>query len=168
MTCCFLGHREICETEELRAQLYTSIKELIVNRKTDTFLFGSKSQFITLCYALVTELKREFPYIKRIYVRAEFPVIREDYLAYLLERYEGTYYPEKLVGAGRSVYIKRNAEMIDISNFCVFYYDEAYLPKGRKSGTKIALDYAVKHKKIVFQFPLSLSAAQAAIKESGK
>lgn len=164
MVCCFLGHREICETEELRAQLYASIKDLIINKKVDTFLFGSKSQFNTLCYALVTELKRGFPHIKRIYVRAEFPVIRADYLAYLLGHYEDTYYPEKLIGAGRSVYIKRNAEIIDKSNFCVFYYDEAYLPKGRKSGTKIALDYAIKHKKVIFQFPLLRIATQAGIK----
>ena len=54
--------------------------------------------------------------------------------------------------------------MIDRSSFCVFYYDETYIPKGRKSGTKIALDYAIKHKKVIFQFPLLRSAAQAAIK----
>ena len=153
MICCFLGHREICETGELRAQLYGVIKELIINEKVDTFLFGSKSQFNSLCYALVTELRSEYPHIMRIYVRAEFPVIREDYQAYLLERYEDTYYPEKLIGAGRSIYVKRNMEMIDKSNFCVFYYDEAYLPKGRKSGTKIALNYAAKRKKVIFQFP---------------
>ena len=163
MICCFLGHREICETEELRSQLYGAIKALIINEKVDTFLFGSKSQFNNLCYTLVTELKGEYPHIKRIYVRAEFPVIREDYRAYLLECYEDTYYPEKMIGAGRSVYIKRNVEMIDRSSFCVFYYDETYIPKGRKSGTKIALDYAIKHKKVIFQFPLLRSAPQAAI-----
>lgn len=163
MICCFLGHREICETEELRAQLYAVIEELIVSRKVDTFLFGSKSQFNNLCYALVTELKQTYPHVKRIYVRAEFPVIRGDYLAYLLDCYEDTYYPEKAIGAGRSVYIKRNTEMIDKSSFCVFYYDEAYLPKGRKSGTKIALDYAIKHKKVIFRFPL-LKSSQASNK----
>ena len=54
MTCCFLGHREICETEELRTQLSQAIENLILYEKTDTFLFGSKSRFNTLCYELVT------------------------------------------------------------------------------------------------------------------
>ena len=36
-------------------------------------------------------LKIKHPEIKRIYVRAEFPVIGEDYRKYLLESYEETY-----------------------------------------------------------------------------
>ena len=154
MICCVLGHREICETEELREQLSRVIEELITCERVDTFLFGSKSRFNRLCYELVTQKQQEFPYIKRIYVRAEFPVISEDYRRYLLEIYEETYYPEDLTGAGRTVYIKRNTEMIDRSHFCLFYYDPAYRPKGRKSGTKIGLDYAVKRKKRIFIFPV--------------
>ena len=34
--------------------------------------------------------------------------------------------------------------MIDNSRYCIFYYDEGSAPTARKSGTKIALDYAVK------------------------
>lgn len=154
MTCCFLGHREICETEELRTQLSQAIENLILYEKTDTFLFGSKSRFNTLCYELVTELKLKYPHIKRIYVRAEFPVIRDDYRKFLLQKYEDTYYPDKIIGAGKSVYIKRNIEMIDRSRVCFFYYDEAYAPKGRKSGTKIAFNYAKKQKKEIYTFPL--------------
>ena len=41
-------------------------------------------------------------------------------------------------------------EMIDKSNYCVFYYNANYTPlKKRNSGTKIAYDYAVKKKKII-------------------
>ena len=39
--------------------------------------------------------------------------------------------------------------MIDKSRFCVVYYDEKYNPAKRKSGTKIALDYALKKKREV-------------------
>ena len=153
-TCCFLGHREIVETQALRLQLYNVLERLIIEQQIDCFLFGSKSQFIYLCYEIVTELKNYHPHIKRIYVRAEFPQIGEDYRRYLLSRYEDTYYPEKIIGAGRAVYIKRNAEMINKSRFCVFYYEDAYVPKERKSGTKIALDYAVKHKKEIIRVTL--------------
>ena len=164
MICCFLGHREICETEELRAQLFRLIEDLVTNKEVDTFLFGSKSQFNSLCYELVTQAQEKYPHIRRIYVRAEFPVIDKDYCEYLLSIYEETYYPESLLGAGRAVYIRRNMDMVCKSQFCVFYYDEAYKPKGRKSGIKVVFDYAVKNKKRVWRFPVAATALQAAIK----
>ncbi len=101
-TCCFIGHREINETEELKQQLYSSIETLILKEGDDTFLFGSKSRFNSLCYEQVTKLQKKYPYIKRVYVRAEFPQIDENYKDYLLEHYESSYYPEKIVGAGRA------------------------------------------------------------------
>ena len=69
------------------------------------------------------------------------------YKAYLLTRYEDTYFPEKIINAGRAVYIERNFEMINKSKFCVICYDEANLNGKQKSGTKIAYEYAVKHSK---------------------
>ncbi len=152
-TCCFVGHRTINETEGLKAELRGIIERLIVDENVDTFLFGSKSRFNSLCLELVTGMKEKYPHIKRIYVRAEFPIIGDSYKAYLLESYEDTYYPEKLIGAGRAVYVKRNCEMIDKSRFCVVYYDEKNVPTTRKSGTKIALDYAVKRGKEIIKLP---------------
>jgi len=150
-TCCFFGHREINETEELKSKLYKTIEKLVINENVDTFLFGSKSQFDSLCHKIVTEIKEKYPYIKRVYVRAEYPYISEDYKNYLLETYEDTYYPEKIINSGRAVYVKRNYEMIDNSHFCIVYYDEKNSPTTRKSGTKIALDYAEKqNKKIIY------------------
>ena len=149
-TCCFFGHRKINETEELKAKLIETIINLIVEKNVDTFLFGSKSRFNSLCHKLVTKLKESYPHIKRIYVRAEYPNISEHYKNYLLESYENTYYPEKLYNAGKAVYVERNYEMIDNSYYCVVYYDATSALNTKKSGTKIALDYAVKkHKKII-------------------
>ncbi len=143
-TCCFFGHRTINETVELRTKLTESIEELITGKKADTFLFGSKSQFDSLCLELVTKLKEKYPHVKRIYVRAEFPYINDDYLTYLLKSYDDTYYPEKLHGAGRAAYVERNYEMINNSKYCIVYYDEQNAATIRKGGTKIALDYALK------------------------
>lgn len=59
---------------------------------------------------------------------------------------------------------KRNEEMIDKSDYCLFYYDENYLPPKRKwtkrdcfeyqpqPGTKLAYEYALRKKKIVYNF----------------
>lgn len=155
-TCCFLGHRKIAETDELKTKLYNEIEKLISENKADTFLFGSKSQFNDLCYKIVTDLKEHYPYIKRIYVRAEFPYISGSYEKYLSQMFEETYYSNKLINAGKAVYVERNFEMIDSSSFCICYYDASYTPPGRKrnkadlleyqpkSGTAIAYEYAVK------------------------
>lgn len=152
-TCCFIGHREISVTDELKEKLRVVIECLIVDENIDTFLFGSKSQFDDLCYDIVTEIKKKYPHIKRIFVRAEYPYIDESYEAYLLESYEDTYFPKSVLDAGKARYVKRNCEMIDNSRFCIVYYKEDYSPKGRKSGTKIALAYAEKKKKTIIRFP---------------
>ena len=143
-TCCFFGHRKISLTDELVCNLKKAIENLIVEKNIDIFLFGSKSDFDELCLSTVTELKNKYPHIKRIYVRAEFPYIDEKYQSYLLNKYDETYYPDRLLNAGRAVYVERNYEMIDKSRYCICYYDENYAPDGRNSGTKIAYDYASK------------------------
>ena len=116
-TCCFFGHRTINETEQLKNKLYEIIEMLIIYENVDTFLFGSKSRFNDLCYELVSAVKEKHSHIKRIYVRAEYPYINNDYKNYLLKSYEDTYYPEKILNSGRAVYVERNCEMIDKSQF---------------------------------------------------
>ena len=159
-TCCFFGHRNIEVTDELVNRLKEVVENLIIENEVDIFLFGSKSQFDKLCLQVVTELKKKHPHIRRIYVRAEFPYIDEDYTAYLLKRYDHTYYPERMINAGKAAYVERNYEMIDNSNYCVIYYDENYMPPRRKnsrrelfdyqpkSGTAVAFDYA-KRKNVI-------------------
>lgn len=152
-TCCFLGQRDTCATEELNTELYEIIEDLIVDKKVTVFQFGSKSAFNHICYQTVTKIKRKYPHILRIYVRAEFPDISDSYRAYLLSKYEDTYFPKSILGAGKAIYIKRNKLMIDNSDFCVFYYEEGYAPQGRKSGTEIALTYAKKRQKNIYVLP---------------
>ena len=155
-TGCFFGHRKIEVTDELVNRLEEIVEDLIINKNVNVFLFGSKSQFDKLCLRVVTELKKKYPHIRRIYVRAEFHYIDEGYTAYLLKSYDHTYYPKRLIHAGKAAYVERNYEMIDNSGYCVIYYDENYMPPRRKnsrrdlfdyqakSGTKLAYDYAVK------------------------
>ena len=142
--CCFFGHREINETVELKSKLIEIIERLIVDENVDTFLFGSKSCFNSLCLKLVTEIKEKYPHIKRVYVRAEYSHISEHYKNDLLESYEDTYCPKKILNSGRASYVERNYEMIDNSHCCIVYCDALNVPTTRKSGTKIAMDYAIK------------------------
>ena len=156
-TCCFFGHRTINETDELRTKITEAVERLITEEKVDTFLFGSKSRFNDLCLELVTELKEKYPHVKRIYVRAEFPVINEEYKDYLLKSYDDTYFPEKIIGSGSVAYVERNYEMINNSKYCIVYYDEQNAPTTRKSGAKTALDHAIEMGRKIITFP-SLSS----------
>ena len=160
--CCFFGHRKINETPELTERLESVIESLIKEKAVNIFYFGSKSEFDSLCLKVVTDLKEKYPHIKRIYVRAEFPYIDDSYKKYLLESYEDTYYPEKMINAGRAAYVERNYEMIDNSSYCICYYDENYAPPRRKnsrrdlfdyqpkSGTRMAFDYANKRNLVIY------------------
>ncbi len=161
-TCCFFGHRKIEDTAELRIKLYETIEKLIVDENIDMFLFGSKSDFNSLCHELVTKIKEKHPHIKRVYVRAEYSFVDENYIKYLLKDCEDTYFPEHMVSAGKASYVERNQYMIDKSSVCVVYYNPDYTPPRRKnsrhdlttyqpkSGTKLAYDYAVKKCKTIF------------------
>ena len=131
--CCFFGHRKINKSPELTEILESVIESLIKEKAVNIFYFGSKSEFDSLCLKVVTDLKEKYPHIKRIYVRAEFPYIDDSYKKYLLESYEDTYYPEKMINAGRAAYVERNYEMIDNSSYCICYYDDNYAPPKRRN-----------------------------------
>lgn len=97
-------------------------------------------------------------------MRSAFPDISDRYEKYLLKQYEETYFPEKVKGSGKASYVVRNKEMIDKSDFSIFYYDENYIPPKRrknnsplsdyqpKSGTALAYEYAIKSKHNIENF----------------
>ena len=162
-SCCFFGHRKIEHTEELKKQIYENTEKLILNENVDTFYFGSRSEFNSLCREIMKDLKEKYPNTNRIYIRAEYAYISDSYKDYLHEDYDDTYFPEKAINAGKASYVERNQIMIDKSDFCIVYYNENYLPPMRKnsrrdlfayqpkSGTKIAYDYAEKKDKTIIR-----------------
>ncbi|MBR5439105.1 MAG: hypothetical protein IKV61_02690 [Clostridia bacterium] len=159
MQVCFIGHKNIEISEKLKILLKETVI-LLIKKGATTFLFGSNSEFDDLSWEIVTQLKNEYPFIKRVYVRAAFQYINTSYTEMLLQSYEETYFPKKIENAGKYSYVERNYEMINLSTYCVFYYNKNYLPTRKKqskrdifaparrnSGTKIAYDYAIKNKK---------------------
>ena len=141
----FIGHRKLQLDNSFRKQLKELLLSLIDDRNADTFLFGSRSDFNSLCLEVVTELQKERPQIRRVYVRAEYPYISIDYEDYLLGSYDATYIPENVVDAGKAAYVERNYHMIK----------PPLKPatRGRitrdqpKSGTKVAYEYAIRQQK---------------------
>ncbi len=156
MRACFIGHRRIERSEKLILSLKETVK-MLISKGVKTFLFGSMSEFNDLSWEIVTELKERYPFIKRVYVRSAYQHVDKSYAKYLLEFYEETYFLPKLKNAGKYSYVERNYEMIENSTYCVFYYNENYIPalkqstkqksNSRNSGTKIAYQYAMKKKK---------------------
>lgn len=120
MIATFIGHRKIQNCEILATRLKETIIRLIDNKQVDTFLFGSRSAFDDLCLETITEIQQIRPHIKRIYIRASYPYIDNDYEAYLLKFYDATYFPDKIEKAGKAAYVERNEYMIDKADFCIF------------------------------------------------
>ena len=150
MKVAFIGHRHAPETEALTAQIKEVVRALIEDEGADTFLFGSKSAFDTLCYEAVTELKEAFPHIRRVYMRTAYEEADDYTLKYLLKGYEETIFPAGVAGAGVLSYIKRNQAMVDACDLLVTFCEPKDPYKSRKSGTRIAVQYAQRKKKRIF------------------
>ena len=74
LSCCFIGHRKIENQENIKPILKEEIVMLLEKGVTD-FYFGSMSDFNDMSWEVVTELKEQYPSIKRIYVRSAFQYI---------------------------------------------------------------------------------------------
>lgn len=173
MVVCFIGHRTVTDTLQVKIRLTETVVNLIADG-AETFLFGSRSDFDTLCWEVVSELKKQYTNIKRISHNAPhetaFTSIEERQLyeqIYLqltgnevhFKDYDYAVNSQKCINSTKNTYIMRNQEMIDKSDVCVFYYNKDYLPPKRKqskrhvlsyqpqSGTAIALTYAKQKKK---------------------
>lgn len=149
MTVAFIGHRNIDLDTARRRELYDTVRDLIECENVDTFLFGSRSRFDDYSLGIVTELKCIYPSVKRVYVRAEYPVISEDYKKYLLRFYDETFFPESILNAGKAVYVERNRFMIDLADVCIFYCDASRHSDLERSGTYAAYRYALSKQKRV-------------------
>ena len=171
--CCFIGHRTIEQTEELLITLKATIRRLILEEGVRYFLFGSRSAFDDLCHSIVTDFKLEYPHIVRVAYtrRSEYAVKVEEKVEMertwasvlktevRLKDYDAEVQSDRVYSAGKASYVERNQEMIDDSDFCIFYYNESYLPPKRKrtnrdlstyqpkSGTRLAYEYAIQKSK---------------------
>lgn len=163
-TCSFFGHRKINADDKLREKVSQTIEFLITERGVENFLFGSKSEFNSVCHVETQLLKEKYPFITRVAYtcksegcnleskreeneRMYFMIFKRE--VELLWVDEEVNFKNKWV-AGKSGYIQRNYAMIDESDYCVFYYDEKLCGESKvKSGTKTAYEYARKKGKII-------------------
>ncbi len=173
-TCSFFGHRNIAVTDQLVEKVKTCIEFLIAHRQVTTFLFGSRSEFNTLCHGIVSDIKRCYPSVKRVaytcksegcFLESERQKWESIFSRFLGQKQDILTVDEEFefagkYKAGKASYIERNRAMIDDSQYCIFYYDKNYRPQGgynslgeayqTNSGTALAYKYAQsKNKKII-------------------
>ncbi len=147
LVCSFFGHRDIVVTEELKKRVYEIVEDLITTKNYTIFLFGGFSDFDDVCCEVVNELKIKYPFISRVFClhdqraldssrrRRWYPWIKEEKFDEII------YLPLKFDYYYTSIYF-RNVEMINISNYILFYVTEK-----ERSGAYKAYKYAVKKKK---------------------
>ena len=155
MIVCFIGHRTIANAEQIKTKLLYTVSTLIADG-ADTFLFGSKSQFDSLCWQVITELQKQHPNVKRVSYNTPHETAftsrdeRQRYEQIYLQiagrkvnfrEYDNAIDSQKAMNATKDTYIMRNQDMIDDSDVCVFYYDKDYLPPKRKQSPKDIADY---------------------------
>ena len=146
--CSFFGHRDTDSTPDLKKRLKETIVKLIEEQGVQYFLFGSASKFDELCLQTVTELKKEYPNVVRVYIRVKERYLTEERKKTLFEIYDDTIMPPDIENAGRVSYIKRNQAMVDASAYCVFYYNfDAQAKNQKKSGTRIIFEFADQKRK---------------------
>ena len=173
---CFIGHRKVENKEKVFEEVKRVVKDLIKQEGVLEFLFGSNSEFDSICYEVVTSFMSSVPSIRRIrytcisescVLERERVSLEKKFSSVLGEEIhlrgfeEEVHHKTRLV-AGRASYIERNKAMIDDSDLCVFYYNENYdvAPKKQaqknlvqcrpKSGTRLSYKYAKnKNKKLI-------------------
>ncbi len=147
-SCTFFGHRAIAEAdaatlgERVRAEILICIRE----RNITDFYFGGFSAFDDLCFEIVTALRAEYPYLRRIFCVADERWLRPSKRPRWLRESDF----EEIVSLPlecdywRTRIYYRNCAMIDASDVVI-----CYLRKTEGSGARKACNYAEKCKKSI-------------------
>ena len=142
--CSFFGHRKIVDIENLRSKLMDLVENLICEKGYTVFLFGGFGEFDELCHQVVSIYQERYCTIKRVFcVSDEKFLLERKRPAYLRasDYEEFTYLPLAYDYWYTRIYY-RNCEMIEKSDFVVFYVEER-----KDSGAYKTLQYAKKRKK---------------------
>lgn len=143
--CSVFGHSRVLVTEQLEKILYQLFEHLILENDIKIFYFGGFGDFDDLCHKILTKIKIKYPFIKRVYVFEDYKFIQRPQKrrkCFREEDYEALeYFEMEYTGFYKRIYF-RNCEIIDRSDFVVFYVNHT-----AKRGAYKAMQYAQKKKK---------------------
>ncbi len=143
--CSLFGHREVAITAELVSAVEKAI-ESVIKQGVTKFYFGGFGEFDSLCHKIVSAKRQEFGLV-RVYCLEDERYLRINKRPkYLLdEDYEQFVYLPLSYNSWYTRIYYRNCEMIDNSDFVIFY-----IRNEEKSGAFKAYKYAKrKHKSII-------------------
>lgn len=143
-SCSVFGHSKIKITKELENNLKSTFEMLITQENVKYFYFGGFGEFDDLCDSIITELKTEHLEIYRIFCLSDPRHQRLSKRPKWLkdEDYEEITYLDLNFDYWYSRIYYRNCEIIDHSDFVVFYVNHT-----EQSGAYKALQYAKRKKK---------------------
>lgn len=122
-TCCFAGHANVSNQEEIKIKLKTEIINLIEKENVTTFYSGDKGTFDWLCAGMLRRLKEDYPFIKSYLVLAYTLKRDEDYMEYVAEIFDDIFYPDIKNTPKRFAILKRNQWMVNNSDFLIAYVE---------------------------------------------
>ncbi len=152
-SCSCFGHNKINVSKHLKEKLMSIFKELISKENVKYFYFGGFGEFDDLCHSIITELKNEYPEVYRIFCLSDPRHQRLSKRPKWLkdEDYEEITYLDLNFDYWYTRIYFRNCEIIDHSDFVVFYVNHT-----EKSGAYKALQYAIKKKKQIINICTNL------------
>lgn len=125
--CSFFGHKDVELTDKLWEDIPSAIKSLIEDCGVNTFYFDRFGDFDEYCHRAVSVMKAEYPNIERVFCLSDErhlnPRKRPSYL--LKTDYEEFIYLPLDFDYWYSRLYYRNCEMINKSDFVVFYIRNA-------------------------------------------
>lgn len=141
--CCFAGHRNLYNKDDLSEKLSSKIEDLIMNEKVNEFWVGNYGAFDHLSSYTVKKLKEKYPHIELNliipYLTSEITKNKDLYL----KEFDNILIadiPEKT--PKKFHIIKCNEYMIQKSDYLIAYIEFSY------GGAYKTLEYAKKQKKI--------------------
>ena len=141
--CCFAGHANIPDREELKIKLKKEIINLIEKENVATFYSGGKGAFDWLCAETVNEFRADYPFIKSYWVLSYMPKEKDEFPSWLLPMFDSSVYPNIEKVPKRFAIVKRNEWLVNNSDFLI-----AYVKHDLGSGAYKTLKYAQKKKHI--------------------
>ncbi|MGN0919269.1 MAG: hypothetical protein ACI4OR_00700 [Alphaproteobacteria bacterium] len=85
-SCVFFGHRWLAFKVEERRVLKKTIINLITKENVEDFIFGCYGDFDSTAFEVVSEIKKDYPKIRRILALAYIPRYQADSVAHIQQR----------------------------------------------------------------------------------
>lgn len=153
-SCSIFGHSKIEITDSLKEKIYLTFERLVERENVGYFYFGGLGEFDDLCWQVVTDLKWKYPNIKRIFCLSDPRHQRASKRPKWLKKedYEEIVYLDLNFDYWYSRIYYRNVEMVNRSDFVVFYVEHS-----EGSGAYKILKYAVMKKKQIINIAVEVS-----------